>query len=297
MRTLLLCYCLMVGPALADVQVKRFSTTEVDWSANAYWLANERQVLLVDSLLRRSDALNFAAVIKTQNKQVVGLLLTHPHPDHYMGILALKSVLGDFPVYATAATAAGISKDFEQFKRQGARQFGNDLWLDNAPQVQVILPSPGQGLIGDFSILVEDFSGGESVNASVFYHADSRSLFVGDLLMAHHHYYVGDGDLPRILAQFERLQASYTGKADHLYGGHGDSGGFQLIEEQRRYLLDLSQLVDEQLSDANISQPQMRVQQIIQSMLIKYAHLGHYGYPPGTILQWNLQAIQKHRHP
>lgn len=294
MRMLILCCYLFVDSALADIQVKRFSTMEADWSANAYWLASERQILLVDSLLRRSDASNFAAVIQAQHKEVVGLLLTHPHPDHYMGILALKAVLGAFPVYASQVTAENIDRDFEQFKRRGARQFGKDIWLTKPPRVQELLPSKGQVRIGDFTLEVEDFNGGESVSASVFYHAASRSLFVGDLLMAHHHYYVGDGDLPRILVQFERLQANYAGKVDTLYGGHGDSGGFQLIESQRNYLLDLSQLVDERLINADVSQRQANSQHIIQFMLTKYAHLGDYGYPPGTILKWNLQAIRKH---
>ena len=89
-------------------KLNRYATTDQHWSANAYWLESQTGNLLIDALFLRSDVEAMAAAIKSRGKPLAGILLTHPHLDHFGGIAALRRIFGDVPVYATRDTADAV---------------------------------------------------------------------------------------------------------------------------------------------------------------------------------------------
>ncbi|GAB3020194.1 MBL fold metallo-hydrolase [Bowmanella dokdonensis] len=293
MKTLLFAFLAAVMTAqAADIQVKRYTTSEQDWGTNAYWLVGDKGIVVIDSLLRESDAQNFAALLKAQQRPVLGMILTHPHSDHYSGIPQLKRVLGDFPVYATAATADALAADFAKFKQNSAEQFAGDIYLGGPPKVDKLIDTTAPLQLGDLAFEVQDLGEGEAANMTVIYQPQSRSLFVGDILMAHHHYYVGQGNLDNILRQFATLQADYQGRQVTLYGGHGDPGALNLLQMQADYVYHTRQTFQTMMTEpANLQQGKPSRDAILEAartIVNAYPYLNNYGYAEGTIVQMNL---------
>ncbi|WP_088331871.1 MBL fold metallo-hydrolase [Lacimicrobium sp. SS2-24] len=301
MKPLLLTLTLLILSlsALAETHIKRFATNQQDWSANAYMLIGDQGIVLIDSLLRRSDARNFAAMIKAQNKPVLGLILTHAHGDHYSGIADLKRILGDFPVMATPATAATLASDFELFKTQTAPQFAPDIWVASAPEVDQLIDVTKPLVLADISLQVRDLGEGESANATIVFHAQSGALFAGDILMAHHHYYVGQGNTDNILKQFEQLQQDYQGKVSMVYGGHGDPSPLHLLKQQSEYVRTLTEVYEKMVEPASLKHGKPTPEamtQAVETILTAYPYLNDYGYPRGTIARMNLSQLFRRHH-
>jgi Metallo-beta-lactamase superfamily len=79
---------------------------------NSYILYGPDGVVVVDSMLTVSDATRVREAVRASGRTMAGVVVTHPHPDHYAG---LGHLVGDdaVPIIATAAVDAIIRRDDE----------------------------------------------------------------------------------------------------------------------------------------------------------------------------------------
>lgn len=219
---------------MAELQIHTYTAAAAGLFVNSYLLETGDGVVLVDASLLVSDARALAARITALGKPLLGVFVTHAHPDHFNG---LPYVAGnDVPVYATAAVADTIARVAEPKRAQWQPTYGAE-WPDTHRVPDHRLADGEAVDVGGVRIEAHDVGPGES-------HADSYLLvrtggrpiaFIGDIAFDGVHAYPADGHIDAWLATLDRLSDELDGA--RLHPGHGRPMDVGLLAEQRRYLL------------------------------------------------------------
>lgn len=109
----------------AAPRVDRFASPAEGIFANAYLVETAEGVVLVDATLRVSDATALRARIAALGKPLLGVLLTHGHPDHYNGV-AIVAGGRAVPVVATREVDKVIRADDAAKEQQWRPMFGDE---------------------------------------------------------------------------------------------------------------------------------------------------------------------------
>jgi glyoxylase-like metal-dependent hydrolase (beta-lactamase superfamily II) len=209
------------APAAAapGVRVHTYTAASRSYDANAFWLESEQGLVLIDALLLRSDARLLAAAMKATGKPLAGILLTHPHLDHFGGLRTVVSAFGKVPVYATRATAEAIEPTHDKAMADGWPQaYGAD--YDPVPYVPDRIIASGTTLeLAGMRFEVRDYGPMEAANNSVVHNLDLNVLFTGDATVFHAGVYVGEGRSRQILDVLDALGRDFA-TVRRVYSGH-----------------------------------------------------------------------------
>ena len=106
--------------------IHRFHATGGGTPVNAYIIESNSGAVAVDSTLTVSDARALRARVDGLGKPLLGVIVTHAHPDHYGGLVELVRDL-DVPVFATSGVAEVIRRD-DAVKETILRPMFGDEW-------------------------------------------------------------------------------------------------------------------------------------------------------------------------
>jgi glyoxylase-like metal-dependent hydrolase (beta-lactamase superfamily II) len=198
-------------------------------AVNSYLVHGPGGVVVVDGQLTVSDAQTVRNAIERTGQDLAGVLITHPHPDHYAGagLIAPPAV----PVLATAAVADIIRRD-DALKDGIVGPMMGEQWPTRRrfPD-QIVEPGTTVSLAG-LRFTVHDAGPGES-HADSIWSMGSR-WFTGDVLCPGMDAYLADGHYQAWLASVDRLRDA---PADAVfYAGHGAPAGRDGIAAQRAYI-------------------------------------------------------------
>lgn len=179
---------------------------------NCYIVGDDetRQVLVLDP---GGHARQIKEIADTLRARVVGIVLTHAHFDHVMGVEALKRATGA-PLYV----GANEKPVFESVEKQG-KAFG--IAVPPLPDPEHWLKEGDWVAAGNFKLQVLE-APGHSPGSIALYNAENAVVFVGDVLMRGT---VGRTDFPG--CSMEELLRSIRTKlytlpdATQVYSGHG----------------------------------------------------------------------------
>jgi glyoxylase-like metal-dependent hydrolase (beta-lactamase superfamily II) len=187
-------------------------------------------VVLIDANLLLSDVRALAARIAALRKPLIGVFVTHAHPDHFNG---LPMLAGDsMPVYATADVADTIAQIADVKRAQWQPVYGDE-WPDRHRVPDQRLSTGDIVELGGLRFTVHAVGAAES-HADSYLRLDDRA-FIGDLAFHGTHPYTADGHTGRWLAALDMLADALDGAT--LYPGHGGPGGISMLADQRRYLM------------------------------------------------------------
>jgi glyoxylase-like metal-dependent hydrolase (beta-lactamase superfamily II) len=135
----------------------------------------------------------FIAIAREEQSHYAALFVTHGHPDHYPGALALRKASGA-PIFAHRSAT-----------------FSHDRALDD-----------GMRLSYEDANFVALHAPGHARDHLVFWLEEERALFTGDVVIGTGTVVIAppSGDMRAYVASLERLLRDY-GHADVIYGGHG----------------------------------------------------------------------------
>ena len=227
----------------ARVAVHSYAETGVG-SVNSYWVETPKGIVIVDAQRTLSSANKLVQRINAQSKSVVGIFLTHEHPDHFGGWTALAKAYPDAPFYVSAGTLGAIQKDEKGWVKL-SRKLLKENFSEGVPTPTKIIHNGETLVLAGVNWRVEEIGAGEAEAMTVLYLPDQRLLFSGDAVQDRMTPFLAEGRTGAWLKQLDALSAKYK-TARTLYPGHGQSGSpSPLMARQKEYLLTMRRLVSE----------------------------------------------------
>ena len=199
---------------------------------NSFLVHGPTGVVVVDGMLTVSDAALVRAAVERAGAPLAGVLITHPHPDHYAGI---AHVVGrdDVPIVATRSVDAVIRRDDDLKDAVVGPMMGAE-WPVERVFPNRVVDSGDAVTVGGLTFTVEELGPGESHVDTVWW-LDPATVFAGDVAYNQMHAYLADCRWEAWLTSL----ADFAGRLDDdvtLHVGHGESGTKALLDRQRRYI-------------------------------------------------------------
>jgi glyoxylase-like metal-dependent hydrolase (beta-lactamase superfamily II) len=214
--------------------VHTYRSGETGLFVNSYLVEGSDGVVAVDAPLLLSDGRAFRARLEALRKPLLGVLVTHPHPDHYNTVTDLLAG-GDVPVVAHRDVDREIRAKDDAKRTQWGPLFGDE-WPAGATFPNRTVTDEESVAFGDLRFTAWDFGACESESETVWLLGEGETAFVGDLAFNGTHAYLADGHTDTWLRALDRADEALAGVRT-LYVGHGAPGTTAVLAEQRRYLL------------------------------------------------------------
>jgi glyoxylase-like metal-dependent hydrolase (beta-lactamase superfamily II) len=199
---------------------------------NAYVIHGPDGVVVVDSMLTVSDAALVRRALDDASRPLAGVVITHPHPDHYAG---LSQLIGedDVPVVATQRVDEVIRRD-DALKNEIVGPMMGDDWPTARRFPNQTVKHGDEVRLGGLVLSVEELGPGES-HCDTLWWLDPSTVFAGDVAYHGMHAYLADGHWENWLRVLAHLESALPGEV-RLHVGHGPVGGRELLAAQRRYI-------------------------------------------------------------
>jgi glyoxylase-like metal-dependent hydrolase (beta-lactamase superfamily II) len=208
---------------------------------NSYLVEGEDGVVSIDAPMFVSDARAYRARLDALHKPLAGVLLTHPHPDHYNGLTELVAGL-DVPILALADVDREIRERDAAKREQWGPLFGDE-WPTRSTFPSEIVEQGSEVELAGLRFTPIDAGAGESVSETIWRLEGAGAVaFVGDLVFDGTHSYIADGLTAAWIESLDRC-AVLLDPAATLYIGHGGPVGVDALQRQKAYLMMLREVV------------------------------------------------------
>jgi glyoxylase-like metal-dependent hydrolase (beta-lactamase superfamily II) len=214
--------------------VHTYRSGELGLFVNSYLVEGGDGVVAIDAPLLVSDGHAFRARLEALGKPLLGVLVTHPHPDHYNTITELLAGEG-VPVLAHRDVDREIRAKDDAKRAQWGPMFGDE-WPASATFPNRTVTDEESVALGDLRFTAWDFGACESESETVWLLGEGETAFIGDLAFNGTHAYLADGRTEAWLRALDRAEEALAG-VRILYVGHGAPATTAVLAEQRRYLL------------------------------------------------------------
>jgi glyoxylase-like metal-dependent hydrolase (beta-lactamase superfamily II) len=214
--------------------VHTYRSGELGLFVNSYLVEGGEGVVAIDAPLLLSDGRAFRARLEALRKPLLGVVVTHPHPDHYNTITDLLDG-NEVPVIAHADVDREIRAKDDAKRARWGPMFGDE-WPAGATFPNRTVADEESVTLGDLRFTAWDFGPCESESETVWLLGDGDTAFVGDLAFNGTHAYLADGHTDAWLRAIDRAEEVLAGVRT-LYPGHGAPAAPSVLADQRRYLL------------------------------------------------------------
>lgn len=212
-------------------------------AVNSFLVHGPQGVVVVDGQLTVSDAAKVRAAVTASGRTLAGVLITHPHPDHYAGAALIAD---QAPIFATPNVEAVIRRDDEEKAQIVGAMMGEEWPAARRFPDQLVEPGDTVELAG-LRFRVSECGPGES-HADTLWWLDERTVFAGDVAYNQMHAYLFDAHYRGWLASLSALEDQLADDVT-LYLGHGDPAAKQVLGAQRRYIETFLTAVTEHADD------------------------------------------------
>jgi glyoxylase-like metal-dependent hydrolase (beta-lactamase superfamily II) len=221
--------------------IQSFTSSEAGAWSNAYLISHGGGAVVFDVPMLRSDAIRLADVIEQSGKAVAAIMISHAHPDHFMGLDVVTARFPRAPVVSTANVVADIRNDGPGMLAMLQGKFGAE------GPTRLVLPEPLRELavtVDGARLEVLEFGEGEAAHTATLHVPDLKALFAADLVYNNAHLYLAERHLDSWLARLSEVEAFACDRISTIYPGHGAPGDIGLIAQTRRYLQDFAEALN-----------------------------------------------------
>ena len=168
---------------------------------NSFVVHGPEGVVVVDGMLTVSDAALVRQAIDGAGLPLAGVVVTHPHPDHYAGLAHMIGT-DDVAIVATSAVDAVIRRD-DKLKEEVVGPMMGDDWPSRRVFPNRTVDGGDDVRLGGLA-LSRELHFGESHMDSLW-QLDPTTIFAGDVAYNGMHSYLADGRWREWLATLDRL--------------------------------------------------------------------------------------------
>ncbi len=239
-----------------SLSIQPFTSSEAGAWSNSYLISGESEAILFDVFMLQSDAVQLVDRITTCGKVLKKVMISHAHPDHFMGLDVIAERFPDAQVVSTQNVVTDIKTDgpwmFSMLKGKLGPEGPRRLVIPE-PLAEPVLALEG------VKLEVVEFGEGESKHTAAVYVSELKSFLSADLVYNQAHLYLQEQHLESWLTRLNELEEFAKGRVTMIYPGHGKAAGLELIAQTRACLHDFAD--ETKSSDAKTAE---------QHMLTKY---------------------------
>ncbi len=224
-----------------DVTIQRIEGDVM--AVNSYLVQGPDGVVVVDGQLTVSDAAKVREAVAASGRMLAGVLITHPHPDHYAGAGLIAE---DAPIIATAQVEAVIRRDDDEKSAIVGPMMGQE-WPTWRRFPDRLIEAGDTLELAGLGFRVSESGPGES-HADTMWWLDERTVFAGDIAYNHMHAYLVDAHYAAWLTALTALEVQVPDDVT-LFLGHGEPAGKPVLGAQRRYIETFLAAVSEHADD------------------------------------------------
>jgi glyoxylase-like metal-dependent hydrolase (beta-lactamase superfamily II) len=282
-------------------QIHNFTSTPPA-PVNSWIIESKNGVVIIDTQRTLPEANNALDEIKELDKPILGVIISHPHPDHIGGTEVLLNGTTNVPIYSTQL-AYEIMKNDTGGLIALAKQLHGAEYTDQVTLPNRIVQSGENVTIDGITYNFEDIGPGEGGDMMLTHLPEQKLLFTGDVVNNQMHPVFIEGHSTEWIKQIEEIKENYP-DAKVLYPGHGQPGVPKtLLDEQLNYINTFRSLVEHQMQlateeagggtgAANITdEGKMQIKTGLQRLYPNYLHVALM--PLETMFDLNIDAVTK----
>ena len=203
-------------------------------------IESKNSLVLVDSQFFASFAKEFRAYADSLNKPIERVIISHSHPDHFLGLGAGFADVKD-KIYALSGTKAFSDKAGPGMFKNMKKRLGDALADQFVGPSQVL--KTGTTKIDGITYEFKELKDGEAGQQLLIKLPDLNTLIVQDLVYNNLHSYLANNTFDNWIAILESLQnlAGY----DTVLPGHGKPADINVLASQIAYLKDAKTILAE----------------------------------------------------
>lgn len=224
------------------------------FNANAWLVMNDTHAVLIDTASNgNDDGAKLASFVASFGRQLQAVMLSHGHPDVFLGIKALRERFPEAPLLVARPEIVddivGMAKTMEQYGLLTSPDLSADRF-DYRAAVKV-MPADGLVLAGTPSVSFRTWvtpAPSEFTRLTCVWMPELDTLFASDLAYNHVHAWAGMGvdraALDAWLGFLDGVITAHPGAAVQVLTGHGPTADGNVLLAQRAYLGDLVKALD-----------------------------------------------------
>ena len=246
-------------------RVHTHTATEMGMLVNVHLVETRHGVVAIDGAVALSSSRAIRKMIEQDiGKPLLAVLLTHGHPDHYMGV---AEIMGDREVdFFALQGAIDQARERDAEESAGMRMaFG-----ENFPERRIfpnrVVDDGDELVIDDVTFQVRDYGGCESDSDGVWFIDGDRApiVFCGDLIYNQMHLFMKDGHPLAWLRGLDRLRREFS-RDSRFYPAHGDNCGREGIYWAQAYIQMYLRMLGDLLEGGDVLSP-ARQQRLITAL-------------------------------
>ncbi len=233
----------------AALSIQPFASSEAGAWSNSYLISGESEAMLFDVVQLHSEAAQLADMIAQSGKTLKTVMISHAHPDHFMGLDVITERFPQARVVSTANVVADIRENGPWIFSLLQRKLGPE------GPTRLVVPEglAEQNLhIEETKLEIVEFGEGESKHIASVYIPSLKALLSADLVYNNAHLYLQERHLESWLARLDDLEKFAQNRVSTIYPGHGAAGDLRLIAQTREYLHEFADAVKS--GDANLAE-------------------------------------------